>query len=229
MKQKVISGSFQLCTDSGVANTSEITVLEPDICPHCHHALVPELVGRHTYQMDKKGYLCLTYLCASCHHPFLTFHSVPSYKIINLVDFGPKHFQKVSFYPALEKLSPSFTKIYNQALEAENMGLDEIAGMGYRRALEFLIKDLAIHENPADKEKIENMHLGPCINRYIDYPRLKDAATGAAWLGNDHAHYKKKYEDKELADLKDYLDACVAWVEVVLKTESSRRLVQGDQ
>ena len=34
-----------------------------------------------------------------------------------------------------------FLTIYNQSLSAEDNNLDQIAGIGYRKALEFLIKD----------------------------------------------------------------------------------------
>ncbi len=32
---------------------------------------------------------------------------------------------------------PEFDTIYNQALEAESIGLDQIAGLGFRKSLEF--------------------------------------------------------------------------------------------
>ena len=120
-----------------------------------------------------------------------------------------------------------FVKIYNQALAAESYQLDEIVGVGYRKALEFLIKDIAIHEHPEEREKIEGMHLSQCIEQYIDYTRLKTVAKGAAWLGNDQTHYKQKFSDKDISSLKDYLDACIAWVDVVLKTESADNFLGG--
>lgn len=47
------------------------------------------------------------------------------------------------FDSEIQEISPSFVKIYNQALAAEELNLSEIAGMGYRKSLEFLIKDFA--------------------------------------------------------------------------------------
>src|ERR1043166_3097052 len=45
-----------------------------------------------------------------------------------------------------------FIKTYLQSLVAESNGLDEIAGMGYRKAIEYLVKDWAIQNKPEDKE-----------------------------------------------------------------------------
>ena len=46
-------------------------------------------------------------------------------------------------------LSPDFVRISNQANEADTHSLNEITGIGYRKALEFLIKDYCIHKKPA--------------------------------------------------------------------------------
>lgn len=40
--------------------------------------------------------------------------------------------------------------------------------MGYRKALEFLVKDYAIFLNQEDEDKIKNASLSSCINNYID-------------------------------------------------------------
>ena len=46
-----------------------------------------------------------------------------------------------------------FADIYFESLKAEKLGLSEIAGMGFRKAVEFLVKDWAIHLKPSDREK----------------------------------------------------------------------------
>jgi hypothetical protein len=43
------------------------------------------------------------------------------------------------FSKIIEDISEKFSKIYNQAQNAEISNLDEIAGPGYGKALEFLI------------------------------------------------------------------------------------------
>ena len=43
-------------------------------------------------------------------------------------------------FASVEELSPQFAELYNQAAAAEAYSLLDIAGMGYRKSLEFLIK-----------------------------------------------------------------------------------------
>jgi hypothetical protein len=49
------------------------------------------------------------------------------------------------------------------------------------------------------------MELGPCIQQYMKNDMVKDTAQRAAWLGNDETHYLRKWEGKDLQDLKDLL------------------------
>jgi hypothetical protein len=102
-------------------------------------------------------------------------------------------------------LSPDFYEIYNQAQKAERSDWVLVAGPGYRKALEFLIKDYACNLHPDEIEKIRKMELGPCIQQYMINPLVKDTAQRAAWLGNDETHYLRKWEGKDLQDLKELL------------------------
>ena len=44
--------------------------------------------------------------------------------------------------------------------------------MGYRKSLEFLIKDYAIAFHPDKETDIVKSQLSPCINEYIDNKRI---------------------------------------------------------
>ena len=110
--------------------------------------------------------------------------------------------------------------IYNQAFAAEQQNLTEICGVGYRKALEFLIKDFAIKNTPDKKEEIEKKLLGKCIADYIDDNRIKSVAKRAVWLGNDETHYVRKWEGKNLSDMKKLIDLTQHWIEMVALTES---------
>lgn len=76
--------------------------------------------------------------------------------MVKLNHSSPVNFKEREFDAKLKKVSPQFVKVYNQALKAEEFSLDEIAGLGYRKALEFLIKDFAIYNNPEKAEWIGN-------------------------------------------------------------------------
>lgn len=121
----------------------------------------------------------------------------------------------------IETLSKEFTVIYNQALEAETMGLDRIAGIGYRKALEFLVKDFCHHLHPDAAERILKMPLNQCIKDYVDDLRIKTLAEKAAWIGNDETHYIREHEDRDINDMKRFIDAMVHFISVVLITEDA--------
>ena len=91
--------------------------------------------------------------------------------------------------------------------------------MGYRKALEFLIKDYAIHFNLAEAETIKEQALAQCIKTYIDNPKIKTLAERSAWLGNDEVHYVRKHPDFDINDLKRFIDTCVNYIEMELNLE----------
>lgn len=119
--------------------------------------------------------------------------------------------------------SPAFCEIFNQARIAEENGLNHICGPGYRKALEFLIKDFLIeHKFKGDakgQEQIKKTFLGPVIEDYVDDERIKRCAKRATWLGNDETHYIRKWEDKDLADLKALILLTVNFIDSSIEAE----------
>src|SRR5262249_2886130 len=109
-------------------------------------------------------------------------------------------------------VSPQFAPLYNQAYAAEQRGLELICGAGYRRSLEFLVKDYAKTKSATSPEDIEKVLLGACIRDHIDHPKVKLIAARASWLGNDETHYVRKWTDKDLSDLKKLIELTVHWI-----------------
>lgn len=99
--------------------------------------------------------------------------------------------------------------------------LDEIAGLGYRKALEFLIKDFAIHEHPDEEESIKAKPLAKCIKSYITNENITTLAERSAWIGNDEAHYIRKQEDRDVSDMKAFIQAIVYFIGMILITEDA--------
>ena len=114
----------------------------------------------------------------------------------------------------IETLSPAFAAIYGEAEEAELRGLALVCGPGYRKALEFLIKDYIIKLHPSCAEEVKQMFLGKCIADFVTSDRIKQVASRAVWLGNDETHYLRKWEDKDLQDLKNLISLTVHWIEM---------------
>lgn len=209
-------------------------IFESNICPLCKHAIKPVELLVHPFEdEDKNRFAGCFYLCQNCSQVFVSLHkcsclvkktptgfSTYSYSS-ELLYVGPEKFQEQAFDQKVVALSPSFVKIYNQALAAESFGLDEIAGIGYRKSLEFLTKDFCTHENPDKKQEIEILPLAKCIKNYIDNPQIDALATRAAWIGNDETHYVRRLESLDISDMKAFIQAMVYFVGMVLISEQA--------
>lgn len=209
---------------------------EPGECPLCHYAIKPVLLHSHLLPDGMRWNISETYFCTHCSRAFLSFYQSSEEKITHegvvctctlSLYTGPKKYMEKQFDPHVCALSPQFVKIFNQASEAESSGLDEIAGIGYRKALEFLVKDFCIHQNPDKEENIKKCFLGDCIKNYIDYPKLKTLCEKATWIGNDETHYVRKFEDRDINDLKQFISASVHFVTMELTFEDADSMTRA--
>lgn len=121
---------------------------------------------------------------------------------------------QIDFSEIISDISKDFCEIFNEASQAEDYGLLNICGAGYRKALEFLIKDYLIDKGDIDEDIIKNKFLGQCISEDIDNSRIKACAKRAVWIGNDETHYIRKWEEKDLGDLKNLIKLTVRWLEI---------------
>lgn len=126
----------------------------------------------------------------------------------------------VPFPEEITNLFAPFVTIYNQAHFAEQHKLSEIAGVGYRKALEYLIKDFLIKQNPSLESQIKRKLLGQCITEHIKDANIKKVAKRAAWLGNDETHYERIWVEKDIEDLKKLIQLTVYWISAELLSDS---------
>lgn len=206
---------------------------EPEICPRCHRAIKPNELHCKNYKNAKNEDLCAAlYLCPSCEEAFAVLyefnHNFSLYPSEKDYDFrahplyvGPACPSKNFSDKNIAILSPHFIEFYNQSAFAEDLGLDGIAGIGYRKALEFLIKDFCIHLTPENEEEIKNEALGKCIATRIQNEQIKTLASRSAWLGNDETHYVRKHDNRDVKDLKVFIEACVYFVGMTLVVEDA--------
>lgn len=200
-----------------------------DRCPICKKSITPKFLdGIFWLTVSDDAHIECHFMCPGCKHTFigsyLSEFNYPIYDIGEIISVEPQHYEKQPFDIRIENLSPQFTKIYNQALAAETYGLNEIAGLGYRKSLEFLVKDFAIHRYPNDGEEIKKLMLSPCIKKYIDNPQIKTLAERSTWIGNDEAHYIRKQADRDVGDMKAFIQATVYFIGMVLITEDAESM-----
>jgi hypothetical protein len=201
-----------------IINNVQSYAEDPNICPHCHVTNTPQ----HHWQVatrdtDGVSAYISVWKCSNikCNKMFVALHKWvnPQFiftRFLNGLPKGPDWPQPIlelqNGQTQGDNKSPSkFIKTYLQSLEAENYGLDELAGMGYRKSIEYLVKDWAIHNNPTEKEKVESMWLGNVITNYYD-GELKEILERATWLGNDQAHYNKLFSEFDISVLKELID-----------------------
>jgi hypothetical protein len=196
----------------------------PDTCPFCHKGMDPRLYGGYLYDSFYNIEVIFQCPLLDCQHLFIGYYYGEHFPgdprgVYILNTLAPINFEPREMGKIIDSVSKDFGRIYNQAAEAEELGLDEIAGPGYRKSLEFLIKDYVISKRPDKEEEVKNLLLGKVIPSYVDDPRIQDTATRAAWLGNDETHYYRKWEDKDISDLKRLIELTVRWIESVELTE----------
>lgn len=206
-------------------------------CPRCHTSIDPlivffsmdQAIFNESFQ-DFSGSASAVLACPACHELlFSRYKCNIASGVYTLVSWGPKVASTTAFPKEIESISPSFSNIYHQAEAAEAYDLHEIAGIGYRKALEFLVKDYAILMHPDEKGTIENAFLAKCIEKFIDQPKIKATAIAAVWLGNDEAHYTRKWVDKDINDLKQFIWTCHYWIMADYKaSEASSMITDGN-
>ena len=147
------------------------------------------------------------------------YYQFPYGSTYNLSATVPITPNKIEFRTEVADVSPGFCAIYSQADLAEKYELDLIAGCGYRKSLEFLIKDYLSTLHESEAESIRSTSLGECIKKWVDDPKIKVTAKRATWLGNDEVHYSRKWESKDVEDLKALVKLTMNWIESSVLTK----------
>lgn len=197
----------------------------PDTCPLCGRSITANPLlyfAQNTGAWDLRG----VFYCpaAECQEVFIAYYSISaprskSYVYRRSVPAIPRH---KKFSDEIAALSSTFVELYNEALAAEQYGLGGIAGPGFRKALEFLVKDYAISQNPEAEDQIQVSFLGQCIKSYIADERIRVCAEKAVWLGNDETHYVRKFTSHDINDMKTLIRLTVNWVESDILTAHYR-------
>lgn len=195
----------------------------PEVCPICHKKTSPKLIQSFldTRRHDKS--LQIVFRCGNefCRNIFIAYYR-GRYVFPTNFHFmfsRPRQFLEKEFSQIIKDISKNFVIAYNQSFIAEQSELTEICGTGYRKSLEFLIKDYLIFKNPKIAKKIKAEFLGTVIIKRVKNIKLKEVAKRAAWLGNDETHYERIWIDKDIVDLKKAIDLVVSWIDTDCSTE----------
>jgi hypothetical protein len=184
----------------------------PDACPACHrHSEVSLSVADRVE--DNKGVQAV-FRCAyqACRVFFIcSYGPVPSPDLLAVRPLKPP---ENKFPEAISKLSPTFVSVFGEANEAKHLGLKQVAGPGYRKAFEFLIKDYAKSREPSKEEEIKGKLAGAVVADFIPDTRIQAVAKRCLWLGNDETHYMRKWADHDIEDLVTLIKLTTNWIEI---------------
>ena len=196
----------------------------PDVCPRCKISTQPT-VNSATVVFNTEYYQ-VVFKCTHCHKLFTATYKEVNNRNFKLIEVEPHVHIPREFSKTMMNVSKDFIEIYNQARFAEEANLDRIAGMGYRKAVEFLLKDYVFKHietkiNSNDKDKMSKMYLSVFIEQYITNNRIKELSKRIAWLGNDETHYVKLHLDKDINDLKKLIDLSIYFIESEILAKES--------
>lgn len=207
---------------------SECTFKCRDICPLCGKIIFPE-IRTYTCSPDFSKINAIL-LCPSCFTEYFerfersmlnayTYCSYEAYPYALPTNPIPDN---------IKNDFPLFYKIYEEASTAEAHNLHEICGMGYRKALEALVKHYAIKLFPNDKDGIEAEMLMPTIRRFAS-DKIVKLATAATWLGNDQVHLITKHPEYDIEQLKSFILALCQYIEYETLIEKATLLLDKSQ
>jgi hypothetical protein len=186
------------------SSTLEFESELPLECPHCGAYGVPDIVtSTHVvYGLSVYHMLILEHNCCDKISQAIYRVKDESGELLSLL---PQIIKRGDFPDSIKKISPHFIELYNQCYEAEQRGFLELAGSGYRNALEVLIKDYAISVLHEPEKEVISCSLSKAIQKYLSEVKLSQSADVVRILGNDHTHYERKYDDIDFQILKKYL------------------------
>lgn len=202
--------------------SDSLTIYKPERCPFCGNGIDAKVLNYFFHNGSYGVVLYVALQCPVCGDIFFCSYSVGTYVEAIRSEY-PFNFSEIigggikeHFSKEINEISPSFVKIYNEAYLAEQKGLHEIDGMGYRKAFEFLIKDFSIKMEPEEKDAIANKTLSECIS-YVFSENEKGIFEKTGWIGNDQTHYVRKHENFNVSDLKKMIMICVSKIETKIR------------
>lgn len=213
----------------------DVEVPEVNTCPNCNIATSPTFVdGFYMKHPDfEVNYCYIVLYCPRCSSLYTARYfdgsAVYGSPLNNLFldSVFPKTANKISFSDNIKEISPEFVSLYNQAAEAEKQ--DEIkglAGLGYRKSLEFLVKDYLQLEQNLTKEEIGECRLEKCCKK-IEFETIREFANAATWLGNDETHYVVKHPDYDITQMKAFLVSLISCIHTKHELDKAKELLNS--
>lgn len=206
----------------------------PKACPVCDTGNIGGPITAHhlsSGEFDSFD-VCAEYFCPKCKTIYLAYYKCHTYDTeynYSIIQYSFADKELPNIPDSVRSISTKFSDIYSQALDTESKNLNELTGIGLRKALEYLIKDFSIYRHPKKNGEIRKATLANCIQNYIDSTRIKQLATVCAWLGNDETHYERKHEDRDIKDMKSFLKALIAFIDYDILADEADKFISSSR
>lgn len=195
-----------------VNHTTVITGMykKPATCPYCDNFIEPVPVGfsKLSYGANSIA-LLVSYRCPACNKKFIGIYVLDgdNADFLSMVPIANE--EKLS--DAFGKISPRFVAIHQQAFRAEARGDAEISIVGYRTAMEILLKDYAVGMLKKSEAEVSGKGLRKTIDDYAP-KEVAAAADVVRIIGDDYTHYVNGHPDVEFDEFKNYYDALLSYI-----------------
>lgn len=178
-------------------------------CPHCSGITVSHFtrVARNRYELENFSFQ-LKYTTPKIH--------------------SANNFSEYKISPEIKEAFPEFISILQQAISAEEHGLDKLAGMGYRKALEFLVTDYLISLNIKDASKDWLQDPKTTLSqkiRHLPNERLVTLAKATSYIGNDETHYTRQHPEHDIDSIKMFLKAILSDIDNERVYKEAQRII----
>lgn len=195
----------------------------PKLCPICKVAHNPQISYLFKQNISDHTLYGYTQKCSNCskfsfslHKTYKDDNNKNLYDIVLIHPFSTDE----QFTKLIEKLSPRFVNLYNQAKFCEDNNFTDLAATGYRSAIEILIKDYALDFNLDSHEDIAKQNLNNAISRYFkDDNDMLVSSDVVRIMGNSFTHWNK-HEDASLDEIKYYMHFFVEKIQLKLRLKN---------
>ena len=197
-------------------NISELSASyqKPAICSHCGIHCDAYIIDKANFDENEFQFVFLIFQCTACKKMFTATYRVKE-KRSEICGITPNVISSYSD-ELISGISPRFISLYNQALRSRDNNDFDLAAIGYRSAIEVLIKDYAINELNKDENEVSKKKLHDAISEYLPGSDFMNSADVIRYIGNDYTHYDRKYSDLDFSILDTYMDIFIGLIRTKL-------------
>ena len=192
---------------------------KPSVCPHCGLGMDGQTISPSFVDFDNGDKLMVQVCCCTACRRYYFFAVLLNRETrqSRFVFLYPQY-EYMYFNKNLNRVSPRFMSMYNQALRCEGNGDTEIAAIGYKAALDILVKDYAINMLKVNKDSVKNKNVFTAIKEYLGTSDIIKSEEAVRALTSEYAYYEGAYPMYDFVLLKLYMDIFIKYVETKVIT-----------